>query len=251
MDYIGLLIFIFFSTLFTIGVLGYFKRQNYDEERKNKVLKVCAILTIVIHYSSLYVDYFTTGSAKVSSSMLLPVYPCNLAMWLLTIVAFTKKRNTRFYKILTEMTFYIGVTGGILGICLNESYFNNLTLFDWDVFSGLLSHLSMLIGCLYLFFSDCIKIRVTNVSTVILSLLILATDGVLIMLLFALCGLEPPNTMYLLEPPIESLPFITTWILGALFIAIAFAITITYEHFKLEEKDRFFYKYKDKFTKKK
>lgn len=57
---------------------------------KVNVLKISAILTVIVHYSSLWVDYFSYGSATVQNTMLLPIYPCNIMMWLLLAVSFVK-----------------------------------------------------------------------------------------------------------------------------------------------------------------
>lgn len=249
-DMWGLVCYILVSTIVVVLLLKLFKENVKEKERKDRVLKIFAIATLVLHYSSLYVDYFSNATASVDGTMLLPIFPCNLAMWMLVIVAFIKKKNTVFFTMLAEMTFYIGVVGGILGIVLNEAYFNTPQLGNWNVLKGLLSHTTMLIGCSYLFVGDYIRIRVKNMYSIALGLLLLIMDGMITLMIFHLFKLELPNTMYLLKAPYESLPFINTWTIGALGLLGGFIITITYEHFKLEKSERWISKLKEKKNKK-
>ena len=65
-------------------------------------------------------------------------------------------------------------------------------------------------------------------------------------MIFYLFGLSLPNTMFLLETPYESLPFINTWTVGSLALGGSFVTLLIYEHFKLEENDRWITKFKEK-----
>lgn len=249
-DVWGLVWYILISTGIVVLLLKYLKHNVNEKERKDRVLKISAIATLILHYSSLYVDYFSNIEASVDGTMLLPIFPCNLAMWMLVVVAFIKNKNTKFFTILAEMTFYIGTVGGIVGVVLNEAYFNTPSLSDWYVLKGLLSHTTMLIGCLYLFVGDYIKIRVKNMCSISLALLILMMDGILTLMLFDLFGLDLPNAMYLVEAPYESMPFVNTWTLGAAGLIVGFLITLGYEHVKLEKSERWITKFKEKRRKK-
>ena len=239
-DMWGLNLYILVSTIITILILKYFKKHVISIERKNKILKFFAIITVVLHYSSIPVDYFSSGSASVDGTMLLPIFPCNVAMWTLVLVAFFKNKSGKVFDFFTQLTFYVGVGGGMLGIAFNEAYINNPSLSDWSVLKGLLSHSTMLIGSLYLFVGEYFEIRVTNMKNIILSLLFLLVDGIVVILIHVLFKLDPPNSMYLLEAPYDSLPWLNTWSFGSLAIIIAFIITATYEWVKLEKKDRWY-----------
>ena len=86
-----------------------------EEKKKDIVLKVAAILTLILHFSPIYVDYFSTGYAEVGLTRMLPIYPCNVAMWLLVIVSFYKNKQSKVFTALADMTFYLGLIGGIFG----------------------------------------------------------------------------------------------------------------------------------------
>ena len=241
----GHLLYIIVSTFVLVLLLVICNKFIKNQSAKDKILKVSAILTVIIHYSTLYVDYFSTGSASVDNTMLIPVYPCNVVMWLLVIVAFMKNRRGKFYNVLVEMTFYIGMVGGIVGILFNEIYISNPNLGDWDVMNGLLSHSTMLFGCTYLLVGKYMNIRVSNVLSVFYGLLLLLVDGIVVIGLYKLFNMDPPNSMYLLENPFPEITWFNTGIIGVLGLCIVFIITVIYEQVALVEENRWYTKIKE------
>ena len=236
------ILFIVFSTLGLIIALVLCRLFIKEQNKKDLVLKIAALLTIIIHYSVLYVDYFSTGSAEISNTMILPMYPCNVAMWLLLIVAFYKNKESKAFNILAIITFYLGLVGGIFGIVLNEIYSSTPNLADWDVLHGLLSHVTLLLGCIYILVGGYIKIRVSNLTSIIIGLLGLLVDGYLMIGLFKLFNLDPPNIMFLLEPPIKAMPWFNTYIIDLLAIVLFFIVTALCEQFTVKKEDRWYNK---------
>jgi hypothetical protein len=239
------ILYILISGIITIVLLGLCSRFVKDQDKKDKILKLAAILTVAIHYSVLYVDYFSTGTAEVESTMLLPIYPCNVAMWLLLIVAFMKNRRGKVYTVLSEFTFYLGITGGIIGIVFNEIYIGNPNLADYDVLNGLLSHSTLLFGAIYLLVGGYINIRVSNVKSVFYGLMLLLVDGVAIISLYRLFGMDSPNCMYLLENPFPQIKWFNTFVLGVIGLIVVFIITSIYEQVALPESNRWYIKEKE------
>lgn len=224
-------------------ILSYLLVKN--ESKKKIILRIFAVLTVIIHYSSLYVDFLKTGEAEIESVMLFPIYPCNVAMWLLLIVSFMKE-DSKIYKIMSEFTFYLGIVGGIVGILFNEIYANNPRLADYSVLKGFLSHGTLLFGAIYLLVGKFIKIRVHNVLSVLFGMLFLLADGGIIIGIYKLCNLNVPNTMYLLNIPFENLPWINTWTIGVIAVLLTFAITAIYEQFAIKKEDRWYNRLKTK-----
>ena len=238
------ILYIVISALITIGLLflcGFFVKE---EKHKNIILKTAAVLTVIIHFSSLYVDYFKTGSANIEAPMLLPIYPCNVAMWLLVIVAFWKNKNSKIFSYVAEFTFYLGVVGGIVGILFNEIYSSTPNLLVWHTLKGLLSHSVMLFGCVYLLVGKFIKIRVKNTLSVFMGLVLLLVDGGIIIALYKLANLEPPNCMYLLENPFPKLSWFNTYLIGVIGLVVVFGITSVVELFALPSNERWYAKLK-------
>lgn len=218
------------------------KQRRY----KDLILKVFAVITVIIHFSTLYVDYFSTGAAEIESPMILPIYPCNIAMWLLLIVAFYRNKDSKVFKILAEITFYLGIIGGVFGIVFNEIYASTPSLAVYDTLNGLLSHDTMLFGCLYLLVGKYVKIRVSNLISIAIGLVLLFVDGWVIICLYKIFKLSPPNSMFLLEPPLPELPWFNTYVIGALAIVLFFGITALYEQIALKKEDRWYYKLKNR-----
>ena len=105
------ILFMVFSLIALVITFVLCKTFVKDQKKKDIILKVAAILTLILHYSPLYVDFFTEGVAEVYATMILPLYPCNVAMWLLVITAFIKNKQSKTFKVIAEITFYLGLIG--------------------------------------------------------------------------------------------------------------------------------------------
>ena len=233
-----LFLLITFVLIITLEIVAFFTVK--DNDKKTMILKIAAVLTVVIHYSSLYIEYFKTGKAEVDNTMLLPVYPCNIAMWLLLIVAFMKNKDNKVYQVMAEFTFYLGIVGGIVGILFNEIYASTPDLSDWSVLKGLLSHSTMLFGAVYLLVGNLIKIRVRNTISVLIGMVLMVLDGAIVIGLYQAFRLDPPNTMYLMTPPYPNLPWLNTWVIGITAVLLVFAITAVYEQIAIKKEDRWY-----------
>ena len=93
------ILYMLISSFITAGLLALAYFFVKTQKGKERVLKIAAIVTVAIHFSSLWVDFFRTGEATVQESMLIPLYPCNICMWLLLIVALWKNQIKRKIKI--------------------------------------------------------------------------------------------------------------------------------------------------------
>lgn len=228
------------SYLLTIGLMWLFSKKVNDRKSKDLILKVSALLTVILHYSILYVDYFTYGDATIEKSMILPVYPCNIAMWLLLITAFMKNKDGKLFKHIALVTFYLGVIGGSVGLVLNENYMSNPTFADWFVLKGLLSHSTLIFGSIYILVGRYVKIRVSNIFSVIGGLLFLILDGIFVISLHKIFKIDCPNCMFLLENPFPQLPWFNSWVLGIVVVVVIFIVTALIEQIILEKEERWY-----------
>ena len=240
------ILFIIISAVLLATTLLLCKIYIKNQDKKDLVLKIAAILTLVLHYSPLYVNFFTTGTATITDTMILPMYPCNFAMWLLVICAFMKNKQSKTYNVIATMTFYLGLIGGVFGILFNEIFIDNPTLADWGVLHGLLSHVTLLLGCVYLYVGEYMKIRVSNLFSIFICEVLLILDGYLIIGLFKLCNLPLINCMFLLNPPLPSVPWLNTYVLCIAVLIILFGFTALYEFITLKKEDRWYNKIKSR-----
>lgn len=213
------IMYIVISAALTAGLLIAAAKYAKDDETKNRILKFFTIITVVIHYSNLWVDYFTTGGATVENNQILPVYPCNVVMWMLLIASFLRNKKRLLFQLLGEFCFYGGTICGVLGIVLNTNFGNNPTLADYDILKGLLSHSTMLFGCLYMLVGKFIKIRVFNAVSVAAGLVTFMICGVGVNALYEHFGMEAPDGMWLRTNPYIGIPPLA---LGFVFVVILF-----------------------------
>lgn len=236
-----LLIFAFsMMILISIG-LWYCYRYLKTDKQKDRILKFAAILTVVLHYSSLWVDYLLMGSAEVDNTMLFPIYPCNICMWLLLIVSLMKNKKSFIYKTMVEFLAIAGTVCGLIGLFANEIFITTPDFSNWHSLKGLLSHSTMIFGTLFLLTQGYMQIRVKSLTlSTFLGLMLFAVDGIFIILLFRLFNLPEINAMYILDFPfdIKGGNFITLGILG---VVIAFIIANIYELLKLKKEERWYY----------
>ena len=216
------ILYIVISSILTAMLLVLFPKYAKDDKSKNKILKFFAIITVVIHYSNLWVDYFSNGgTASVENNHILPVYPCNVIMWMLLVASLLQNKKSLGFQMLGEFCFYGGTICGIIGIVFNFNFDNTPTLADYDVLKGMVSHSTMLIGCLYLLVGRFIKVRVFNAISVAAGLATFVLCGILVNTLYESFGLEAPDGMWLKSNPYIS---VSPMLLGIVFVIILFGV---------------------------
>lgn len=163
------------SAVITAAALVLATRLIKREAKKELFLKLIAVVTVVLHYSSIWVEFFGNGGSTdgLEGSHLFPIYPCHIMMWLLFIAAFLKNKSGVVFRTFAEFCFWGGLVCGSIGILLNENYASTPSLLDWGVFKGLLSHSTLLLGCIYMRVGGFMKIRVFNVVSVAAGLITL------------------------------------------------------------------------------
>ncbi len=234
-------LFLLFGYLFAFLLLTSLVLFVKRKSTAIRVVQGTALMTVLLHYSSLWVNYFSGKTAVADASMLLPTYPCHIALWLLLIVAFFPNKEGRVFRLLAQFTFFLGIVGGILGNVLNENYAATPSLADWDVLKGLLSHISLFIGSVYLLPAGFFRIRMREtMAAVFFGLVGLLADGALVIGLHRIFGITPPNCMYLLEPPFPALPFISVWTIGLTALLAAFLIAAAVEQLCLPPTERWY-----------
>lgn len=242
-----LLIYFIITFAITLILLYICHKVIKEDKTKNLILKISAIVTVILHYSTLWIDYLTTGSANVDSVMLFPIYPCNIVMWMLLIVSLMRNQDSKIYKVLTDFIFYVGTFCGIIGIVINENYLNKQDLTNYSILKGLISHSTMLFGCLYLYVMKYVKINMkNNLISVVIGLMTFIVIGVFINTLFSICNLPPVNAMYLQKAPFPDLPFINTLTIGIAGVVITFILSTILEIINLPKEERWYKKFFNK-----
>ena len=216
------ILYMVISGVATAALLFWAGRLAKTEKSKNKILKFFAIITVVIHYSNLWVDYFAFGGeATVENNHILPVYPCNAVM-------------------LGEFCFWVGTVCGVIGIVLNVNFDNTPTLADYDVLKGMLSHSTMLFGCLYMRTGGFIRIRTFNAVSVASGLGVFVLCGMVVNKLYEHFGMEAPDGMFLKSNPYMP---VSPIVLGVVAVALLF-IGLSIWELRLPKEERWYSKLK-------
>jgi len=203
----------------------FIKSQKY----KDIYLKVWALATLFLHLSPLWISFLNGNPAIAADNMLFPIYFCNLSMYLLVIVAFWGNKKTKFFNQIATLVAYAGMFGALISLFYPDYYLHGTTIFEWGVFKSMLSHSTMLIGCLYLFVGGYFKVNRYNVVTYTIGLLFFGAVGLIVNWTFAAAGLNAPNAMYLQHPPIEDVPFLNVYVIAVLMVLLVFGISYTIE----------------------
>lgn len=196
------ILYMVISGVLTAALLVLCRKYVKKETNKNHILKFFAIITVLIHISDAWVDYFATGGqATINSTHFFPIYPCNVVMWMLLIASLMHNKKHIVFQMLAEFCFWGGIICSTIGIVLNQNFGNNPTLADYDILKGLLSHSTMLFGCIYMLVGGFIRIRSFNALSVTAGLGIFVICGIVCNRLYEAFGMEPPDGMFLLSNP--------------------------------------------------
>ena len=232
------ILYMVISGILTAVLLALSAKYAKDDDTKNRILKFFAVITVAIHYSNLWVDYFTTGGATVENNQILPVYPCNVVMWMLLLSSLLQNKKRLLFQLLSEFCFYGGTVCGVIGIVLNANFGNTPTLADYDILKGMLSHSTMLFGCLYMLVGGYIKIRVFNAVSVATGLGTFVLCGMGVNALYDFFGMEAPDGMWLRSNPYLSF---SPMVLGIIFVIVLFGVLALWE-LRLPVEERWYHK---------
>lgn len=219
------------SLLIVVILLIIVKKLIKQQKIKDIILKVIATLVVVIHFSGLYFDFFSNdGVAMIEDNLLLPIYPCNIVMWCLLIVAFFKKKETVIYKYLSHFTAFGGTICGLIGVLFNMNFLATPDFNNFHIVKGLLSHTVMVLGTLYLIVLKYVKIDAKNTFiSCILGTAVFTINGLFINTLFKVCNIPSVNAMFMLEAPLEMFPYLNFYTICSIAIIGTFIFLNLYE----------------------
>lgn len=202
-----------------------------------------AMSTLFLHYIVEFRDflYSTTATVTLSAAMVMPIYPCHICMWLLILSAMLLDRKGPLATLIKDMTFWGGTICGAIGTIFNTDFIANSDLSDLYILKGMLSHTTMVCGCILLFVGGFVKIRVwRSLAAGLFGVAFFFCYGTFLNRLFAHFNLPACNAMFLQEIP-EGYPewLSTRWIALALMTVI-FVVSVIFEQLFVKKEKRWY-----------
>ena len=194
------------------------KKCVKKERTRNILLIAAALFTILLHYSTLIFKLMTGDGAmeylSATPNLILPIYPCNLVMWMALIFAFMKNKGSKLGEFFADYLFWFGIISTLVGMFANVDFINNPTLADYENFKSITAHATLLFNVLLLPFFGYIKIDVKrNIKNIIISIFVMAAIGFYCNTVFHALVSEAAaydvNSMFMLHSPFAGIDFLT------------------------------------------
>lgn len=233
------LAYIIVSLVLTVTILigsAFIKNEKW----KDRFLKFWAVATFILHISVMWVNYLNDGHAEAPLSVLFAIYFCNACMYVLMITAFIRNKQSKLFRYLATFVAYGGFFGAL--ITLFECHYLEApdAILKWGNLKSMLSHSTMLVGCLYLFVGGFVKIRVKNLIPFSAGLIGCLFLGLFNNWLFVSKGLENPNSMYLVRTALDGVPLLTGYFIAAAMVVLIFVFTVIWEQFAVRKGERWY-----------
>ena len=228
-----LTIFSVISLLLVISIMCVIKRFEKNEKRLDLYFIISSILTVLIHYSVPIIK-FRNGDYFIEDNLFLPVYPCNVMMWVNLVLCFLIIKKGKAFKILATFSMYVGTVCGIIGLCFNANFLNTPYFSDYSVLKGLLSHVTLIFSSLFIGLFGYIKIdTIKNLTPLLIGAVILILCSIISDKILVLMGRQAINGMFL--KPAEDYRFASFYTISLAGLVLYFIFTSIYEGLRYKE----------------
>ena len=237
------------SVLVLINILIVFLCCKYLSKKKNLILLLSAILTLVIHFSPLLYFQIAEGSMmrflQENAFILLPAFPCNVMMWFCLIFALLKDKESKFTKFCVDFIVWLGTVATLIGMFANIDFIANPTFKDFVVLKGVLSHAALLLNTMLIISYKYVKFDfISNMVNMILVVVMLyIIGGYCNLLIFSLSTQEfyyETNAMFMVHSAFEGIEILTYQIISSIALVIYFITFNIIDFIKNEKGNRWF-----------
>ena len=233
-----LIVFNLILILIIAGSLVCIKKLARSDRAKHVVLLIAPLLTIACHYSlMLYYAFFTNEALAYISdtpNLILPMYPCNVAMWCALVYGLLHNMQSRLSLLLSDYLFWFGLISTLVGMFANVDFIMNHTLTDFEVTKSIVAHAFLLFNLLLIpVFGFLRPDFFRNMRNITISVIAMYVIGLYCNLVFsALAGAEiayDANAMFILHSPFEALPYLRYPLIAAIGLALYFILFSVYD----------------------
>ena len=214
------------------GALVLFHYVARTDGRKVLVLKLLALVTLLLHWSILHYRFLRDGRTTTVANVLFPLYPCNLAMYLLFFVAFFKPgdkegRAHKVWYVLAVFTAYLGFVGSVSTLAFPYWWTRQQTVWSWETLQGIFSHAALLLASLYLVVGKFIRVQWRNIAVLIIGGILMIGLGHIMQAMLHARNITGHNPMFLFRSPVAGMDFFTWHLIYSLALIGATIATAT------------------------
>ena len=216
-------------------ILSIIKKRVKTELTKNILLIVAPIITLLVHYSQFIYDVMTGGDIiahlSANPNLYMPLYPCNIVMWLTLIFALLKNKGSKFGEFCVDFIFWFGVAAAVIGMFANEDFIRTQSIADYAILKSIIAHATLLFNVLLLPIFGYVKIDVKrNFKNIIISLLVMGVIGAYCTLIFHALVSEAQayfiNSMFIVHSPFAGLDFLTYPVVALIAVPVYFVLFV-------------------------
>ena len=209
------------------------KKWASSKRAQTVCLLIAPILTILVHYSTLFYLAFTGGDTilhlRDTPNLVLPMYPCNIVMWCALIYGLLPKKESHLGLVLSDYLFWFGLLSTLVGMFANVDFILNPTLRDWEVTKSILAHATLLFNVLLIPVYGLLRFDFfRNMRNMVISVVAMYAIGLYCNLVFKVfVSVEmayDQNAMFLLHSPFEGLPFLRYPVIALLGLLLYFGV---------------------------
>ena len=233
-----LIVFNFILILIVTAALIGVKKWARSERAQHVLLLVTPLLTIACHYSLLFYHALFTGNALAyisdTPNLILPMYPCNVAMWCALIYGLLHNKQSRFALLLSDYIFWFGLISTLVGMFANVDFIMNPTLADFEVTKSIVAHAILLFNLLLIpVFGYLRPDFFRNMRNMVIAVIAMYVIGLYCNLVFsAIASPEvayDENAMFILHSPFDGLPFLRYPFIAAVGLVLYFILFTVYD----------------------
>ena len=235
-------------------ILSIIKKRVKTELTKNILLLVAPIITLLVHYSQFMYDVMTGGDImahlSANPNLYMPLYPCNIVMWLTLIFALLKNKNSMFGEFCVDFILWFGVAAAVIGMFANEDFIRTQSIADYAILKSIIAHATLFFNILLLPILGYVKIDVKkNFKNIVISVLVMGVTGAYCTLIFyALVSYEQAyfiNSMFMMHSPFAGLDFLTYPVVALIAVPVYFVLFVICDLCAHKKGERFYNKTKN------
>lgn len=234
-------------------ILWLIKKYVKTDRTKNVLFAVSPIITLLVHYSHFIFEAFSGNDIMAhlgaNPNLYMPLYPCNLVMWLALAFGFLKNKNSKLGEFFVDFIFWFGIVATVVGMFANEDFVKNPTLADYAILKSIIAHATLLFNVLLLPVLGYVKIDlIRNFKNIVISVLLMGVvGGYCTLVMYALVSEAHAyfiNSMFMMHSPFAGLDFLTYPVVALIAVPLYFGLFVICDLCAHKKGERFFDKLK-------